>query len=362
MRNRANLCRLLLIGGLLLTTPALATDWQQWRGPDNTGVARGADPPVRFSDTENLRFKVPVPGRGHASPIVHGDHIYLLSAVPTGRPVPPPELPPDADERTRRRFERAVHPIELRFLVLAYDRHDGSLIWQRTATEAVPVGPTHHDATWASASPVTDGDYVFAQFGSQGLFAYTVEGDLVWQRDLGDMRTRNGFGEGSSPVIAGELLIVNWDHEDASFIIALDKRTGRPVWRKERDEVTSWATPLLVEIDGIPQVIVAATGRSRAYDARNGEVIWQVAGMTTNVVPSPVYADGLVYLTSGFRGAALQAVRLPGAPWRADRHCCRGVVLRPRHALRAVAFALRQPALLPEGQLGHSLRARCPNR
>lgn len=309
-----NMKRLLVWLSLgLMGLPLAAEDWPQWRGPQGTGVAPDADPPVRFGESENLRFKVAIAGQGHASPIIVGDRVFLLSAVPTGRPTPKPELPPDADERTRRRFERAVHPVELRFLVLAYARRDGGLLWQRVALETVPVGPTHRDATWASASPVSDGERIYAQFGSQGLFAYSVEGQLLWQRDLGDMRTRNGFGEGSSPVIAGDLLIVNWDHEDASFIVALDKRTGETVWRKDRDEVTSWSTPLLVQVGDTPQVIVAATDRSRAYDARSGDVIWQVGGMTTNVVPSPVEADGIVYLMSGFRGAALQAVRLAGA-------------------------------------------------
>lgn len=304
---------LLLAGLTLAATPAVGSDWPAWRGPEGSGVAPAAHPPVRFGEQENLRFKVPISGRGHSSPIVHGDHVFLLSAVPTGDGPPPPEPPPDADERTRRRFASAVQPAEQRFLVLAFSRHDGSLVWQRTAREAVPAGTTHHDGTWASASPTTDGELLYAQFGSQGLYAYTLDGQLVWQRDLGAMRTRNGFGEGSSPAVAGDLLIVNWDHEDDSFIVALDKRTGETVWRRERDEVTSWSTPLVVEIGDRLQAIVAATGKSRGYDARTGEVIWELGGMTVNVVPSPVYGDGLAFLTSGFRGAALQAVRLAEA-------------------------------------------------
>ncbi len=309
--KRIFLC--LSLGLLSLPWSAAADDWPQWRGPHGNGVAPDADPPIHFGESKNLRFKVAVPGRGHASPIIVGDRIFLLSAVPTGRPVPKPELPPDADERTRRRFESAIHPIDLRFLVLAYARRDGALLWQRTALETVPAGTTHRDATWASASPVSDGERVYALFGSQGLFAYTVDGQVLWHRDLGDMRTRNGFGEGASPVIVGDSVIVNWDHEDDSFIVALDKHTGEVTWQKDRDEVTSWSTPLLVQVDEVPQLIVAATDRSRGYDARTGEVIWQVGGMTTNVVPSPVHADGTVYLMSGFRGSALQAVRLAGA-------------------------------------------------
>jgi outer membrane protein assembly factor BamB len=208
---------------------------------------------------------------------------------------------------------RAVHPVEQRFVVMALNRRDGSVAWERTAVEAVPHEGTHRDGTWASASPVTDGAAVYAQFGSQGLFAYSLDGELLWQRDLGDMSTRNGFGEGASPAVHGDKLIVNWDHEGDSFIVALDKKTGKTVWQKSRDEITSWSTPLVVEAGERPQVVVAATGKSRAYDLATGEVVWEAAGMTVNVVPTPVYGHGMVYLTSGFRGSALQAVRVAEA-------------------------------------------------
>jgi outer membrane protein assembly factor BamB len=291
---------------------AAGADWPQWRGPEGTGVAPAADPPVRWSETENVRWKVPIPGRGHAAPIVWGERVYLLTAVPV-EGARPPEPPADADERTRERWMRAVHPVEQRFVVMALNRRDGSVAWERTAVEAVPHEGTHRDGTWASASPVTDGAAVYAQFGSQGLFAYSLDGELLWQRDLGDMSTRNGFGEGASPAVHGDKLIVNWDHEGDSFIVALDKKTGKTVWQKSRDEITSWSTPLVVEAGERPQVVVAATGKSRAYDLATGEVVWEAAGMTVNVVPTPVYGHGMVYLTSGFRGSALQAVRVAEA-------------------------------------------------
>ena len=296
---------LLLAAAAVIAAPAPEPDawWPQWRGPLGTGVAPAADPPIRWSETQNLRWKVPIPGTGHASPVVWGDRIYLLTAIPLasdGGPAAP-------DER------RTAVPGPVRFVVMALDRGTGSTLWQRTALEAVPHEGTHRDGTWASASAVTDGRRVFAHFGSRGLFAYTVDGEKLWQTDLGDMTTRRGFGEGASPALHGETLVVNWDHEGDSFIVALDAASGRELWRRERDEVTSWSTPLVVEVDGRPQVVVAATGRTRGYDLASGDTVWEAAGMTTNTVPSPVSDDGMVYVTSGFRGNALQAIRLAGA-------------------------------------------------
>ncbi len=313
MKQLLTLAAFATLAAFVILAAPLDADWPRWRGPEGTGVAPDADPPTTFSEGENVRWKVEIPGRGHASPIVWAERVYVLTAVPAGPATPPPAPPPDADERTKRRFARAVHPSKHRFQVLALERETGRVAWQRTAIETVPADTTHRDATWASASPVTDGEALYASFGSQGIFAYSLAGELLWQRDLGDMRTRNGFGEGTSPAVAGDLLIVNWDHEDDSFLVALDKKTGREVWRRERDEPTSWSTPLVVDVGGRPQVVVAGTGASRGYDLATGEVVWQLGGLTVNVVPTPVSGGGKVYLMSGFRGAALQAVDLAAA-------------------------------------------------
>jgi outer membrane protein assembly factor BamB len=133
---------------------------------------------------------------------------------------------------------------------------------------------------------------------------------LKWEKDFGDMRTRGGFGEGSSPALAGRLLIINWDHEDQSFIVALDKTNGTEVWRKERDEVSSWSTPLVVEHAGRRQAIIAASKRTRSYDVETGEVIWEAGGLTGNVIPMPVSGHGMAYVMSGFRGFSIQAIKL----------------------------------------------------
>jgi outer membrane protein assembly factor BamB len=198
-------------------------------------------------------------------------------------------------------------------MVMAFDRKNGRLVWEREARQEVPHEGTHRDGSWAPGSAVTDGEHLFAFFGSRGLYAYTMDGTLVWETDLGDMTTRNAFGEGSSPALDGESLVLNWDHEGDSFITALDKRTGKPRWRRERNEVTSWSTPIIVEHGGKKQVVVNATGRVRGYDLENGETIWEVGGMTVNAIPSPIHRNGIVYVTSGFRGSAFKAIRLAQA-------------------------------------------------
>jgi hypothetical protein len=196
------------------------------------------------------------------------------------------------------------------FVLLCLDRRNGAVLWQKVACEAVPHERHHRDHGFASYSPVTDGTHVLAYFGSRGLHCYDMEGNLTWRKDLGLMRTRMSFGEGSSPAVSGGIAVINWDHEGDDFILALDIQSGRELWRKPRDEVTSWSTPLFYSHQGAPQVIVSATGRIRGYDLSNGNVIWECGGMTPNVIPTPVAADGMVYAMSGFRGNALLAIRL----------------------------------------------------
>ncbi len=305
--------RSLLLLSILLGAPLAAADsepdawWPQWRGPLGTGAAPAADPPTRWSESENLRWKIALPGRGHASPVIWGDRIYLTTAVAAEDGAVAAETEPGR----RRRGIAVGGPV--RFVVMALDRTTGETVWQRTAREQTPHEGTHQDGSWASASAVTDGARVFAHFGSRGLYAYSAGGDKLWEKDLGDMATRNGFGEGASPALFGETLVVNWDHEGDSFIVALDAGSGRELWRRERDEVTSWSTPLVVAAGGRPQVVVAATGRTRSYDLESGATLWESAGMTTNTIPSPVYDDGLVFVTSGFRGNSLQAIRVAAA-------------------------------------------------
>jgi outer membrane protein assembly factor BamB len=281
--------------------------WPQWRGPLGTGAAPHADPPTGWSESENVRWKTALPGKGHSSPIVWGDRIFVTTAVPSG-PVLKPIFThaPGAHDNapvTRRQ----------QFVVLAVSRRDGSILWRNTVHDGLPQEGAHRTASFASHSPVTDGRHVFAFFGSHGVYALDLDGHLIWKADLGRMRPLHGHGEGSSPALHGDTLVVNWDHEGQSFVVALDKRTGRRRWRVERDEVTSWATPIVVEHRGRQQVVVSGTRRIRGYDLATGKTLWECAGLSANVVASPVAGDGMVFAGSSYEKRALLAIRLDGA-------------------------------------------------
>jgi len=197
---------------------------------------------------------------------------------------------------------------------MAVDRGTGKVAWERVAREEVPHEASHTDnGTGASASAATDGEHVIASFESRGFYAYDMSGTLVWQKDLGDKRMRSVFGEGSTPALFGNRLVIVWDHQGQSFITVLDKRTGAEVWRKDRAEIDTWATPLVVTVNGRAQVIAGAMNQITAYDLETGDVVWHTAGLTMNPIPSPVYGDGMAFLMSGFRGNSLKAIRLADA-------------------------------------------------
>lgn len=331
MRSGLLLFALLLLPSLAVPATEHESErdryWPSWRGPRHTGEAPLADPPSEWSEQLNVAWKFPIPGKGSATPIVWGTTIFLLTAVPTGDPVAASEETAGADER---RGPPGIAPSRVQqFTILALHRDDGRVLWQRVLREQLPHEGTHPTGTWASPSPVTDGERVYAFFGSYGLYCLDLAGRLLWETDLGDLQTRLAFGEGSSPALHDNTLVINWDHEGESFIVALDKLTGREFWRRDRDERTSWSTPLIVDHAGRAQVVTSATTRVRSYDLASGELVWQTGGMTVNVIPTPVASDQMVVLTSGFRGNSLLAVNLEDArgditdsaaiAWRLDR-------------------------------------------
>ncbi len=197
--------------------------------------------------------------------------------------------------------------------MLAVSRKTGKILWQQTVHKELPHEAGHVTASLASASPVTDGEHLFAFFGSRGLYCLDLDGKLLWKKNLGEMHTKHGHGEGSSPALHGETLIINWDHEEQSFLLALDKRTGKTRWRVARPEDTSWATPIIVEHAGQVQVIVPGTQRLRGYDLASGAVVWECGGLSSNIVASPVAAGWVVYAGSSYETRNLLAIRLEGA-------------------------------------------------
>ena len=296
---------LTLVGPLRAQTDS---HWPQWRGPSFNGMARG-DAPTVWSDTKNIKWKTEIPGRGFSTPVIYGDKIFLTTAIPTGKAAAPAETAP---AEGRRGGGGSGPLVEHKFEVLCLDRKTGKLLWQRTAKLTTPHEGYHRAyGSFASNSPVTDGKYVYAFFGSRGLYAYDFNGKLIWEKDFGvQMKMRLAFGEGVAPLLLRDQLFLVFDHEAESFMVAVDKRNGKELWHSKRDERSSWSTPLAIEHNGRTEIIVSATNKVRSYDARTGKVLWESAGLGANVIPVPVHHNGVVYVMSGYRDPKLMAIKL----------------------------------------------------
>lgn len=295
---------------------AAVGNWPTWRGADGTCVAaEGSNPPVTWSDDENIKWKVEIPGKGSSSPIIWGDKVYVTTAIETDKEGTAPATRGGRGGRSGGipGFTSARPSKVHEFVVYALNRQDGSVAWRQVVKKAVPHEGGHATASQASNSPITDGERIYAHFGSRGLHCLDVSGKLLWSKDFGLMRTAASFGEGSSPALHGNTLVMVWDHEGDSFVAAFDKVSGKELWRKARRESTSWSTPLITEVGGKAQVILTASGASRGYDLETGEILWSVSGMTRNPIPSPIQVDGIAYLMSGFQGSTMQAIKLAGA-------------------------------------------------
>jgi outer membrane protein assembly factor BamB len=344
--------------------------WPRWRGPNETGVARG-DAPLQWSDHEHIAWKADVPGRGESSPVIWGDKIFITTAVPAvpipetsdssmpGAQAAPPQtpagnspqgqlggaplgarsgdpqgqggLPPGGSEGQRgpaggpqrgassgSPFSSSAQLVEHKFMVIAYDRNTGKKLWEQVAKVATPHEGYHSQlGSFASGSPVVDAKYVIVSFGSRGIYCYTHDGKLVWQKDLGvKMTIRMSFGEGASPALDGDTVVLSYDYEGDSFIVALNKNTGRELWRTARPQGnamgTAWSSPVITTVNGKKQVIVAATKFVAGYDLETGKMIWQVTGLGANVIPMPIISDAILWVMSGYQNPNGMAIKLGG--------------------------------------------------
>ena len=307
---------LVVLSTILIVTSAQAATaqdyWPTWRGPQGTGAAQQGNPPITWSESENIKWKVELPGQGQSSPVIWGDKLFLQTAVNTSQPgtaEAAQSAAPQGSGRGGRGGGRAPTTIH-KFDLVCLDRATGKILWQKTAAETVPHEGHQATGSFAAYSPITDGKLVWASFGSRGLHCFDMDGNLKWSKPLIRMNTRAGFGEGSSPCLAGEAIVVVCDHEGQSAILAFDRETGEPLWRKDRDAQTSWASPVAAEVNGKTQIITSATGLIRSYDVKTGEIVWQCSGQTQNVVPTPIVAFDMVFCISGYRGSSLQAIKL----------------------------------------------------
>ncbi len=303
-------------------------NWPHWRGPQVNGFVPNGNPPIHWDENRNIKWKVEIPGAGSGTPIIWDNQVFVTTAIKTERMKEGAaeaqealqEAAPQESGRGRhggggrgrgRRGFGGFEPTHFyRFVVMSLDKNTGRILWEQTVTEEVPHEGHHRTATFASGSPTTDGTHLYVTFGSRGLFCFDLEGNLKWKRDLGDMQTRMSFGEGTSPVLYADSLIVNWDHEGNSFIVCLDALSGEMKWKTERGERTTWATPLITEHEGVVQVIVNGAEHVKSYDLMTGKLIWQSNGLTANPIPSPIRFGNHVLCTSGYRGSAFHSIPL----------------------------------------------------
>lgn len=284
-------------------------DWPQWRGPHWNGVATNANPPKSWSETENVKWKKAIPGAGWATPIVSGENIFLLSAIQMAKEMAiPSRIPPDTPRiNDHPRVIKSWHP--QRFAILCLDRETGERRWLKTVNEGMPHQGHHRKGGFASSSPVTDGHFLYAYFGTFGLYCHDLDGNLQWKKDLGPLAIEDSLGEGSSPALYGDTLVLILDHELQSYVIAIDKKSGNELWRRNRDETSNWSTPRIFVHNDRPQVVV--NGKTVCcYDLETGELLWQCRGQSEGAIPMPAVGHGLVFATSGYAKDTLHAIAL----------------------------------------------------
>jgi outer membrane protein assembly factor BamB len=282
----------------------------QFRGPRGDGVAYGTNLPVTWSTTSNVVWSCAIPGKGWSSPVVWGDRVFVTSAVGPGIVEAPPEKLGSMADHVR--GVKATN--EHQYMLHCVDWQTGKLLWSRCAHKAVPPGSIHPKNTYASETPVTDGERVYAYFGNIGLFCYDMEGRALWSRKWGSFKMDWNWGPAASPALHGDLLFVLNDNQENSFLVALDKRTGKDVWRVERDEKSNWTTPFIWQNGLRTEIVTSGSGKVRSYDL-TGKLLWELRGMSGVTVPTPFAADGLLYIASGCQHSSqrpVYAIR-PGA-------------------------------------------------
>ena len=314
---------------------ANAENWPGWRGPGTLGISTAKGIPAQWDLAKNIKYKVEVPGLGHSSPIVWGNRIFITTAVNTD--------PAEADwQKGFPQVTRKMDASEISWKVLCYNRDTGKLLWEQTAIRQKPVNGRHLKNSYASQTPVTDGTYVFAFFGDQGMYCYDFKGKLIWSQQLGRFRMRNNWGLGSSPVLYNDFVIQTCDQETGkSFIIALEKKTGKPAWRVDREELSSWSTPYLYLEGARPELIVNATNAIRSYDPSTGKLLWECRGPATAITaPTPTSIHGLIIVSSGF-------IPEPVRPITAFRPGANGDITLKGEETKSDAIVWRQPAAAP---------------
>jgi outer membrane protein assembly factor BamB len=309
----------------------LDPNWPQWRGPDGLGVSAASSYAEEWSPDKNIAWKAAVPGRGHSSPVVWGNRLFITTSI-EGDLVPGHTAPDHLGFDMKPGY---LHPDSVgvdrknTLKVLAYDTKGGKLLWERTSYDGLMYDNRHRKNTYASPTVATDGQLVYAFFEAAGLYAYDFDGKLVWQKSLGNI-AKAGLGPGTSPIVFENLLILQVDQEMGanSAIVALDKKTGTDVWRAERTTRRSWATPIIVRTPERVELVASGAEVVIAYDPRTGKELWRSKGVQSHPIPSPVAGHGLVYLSAGSQAKRMIAIKTggsgdltdtPAIAWRYDK-------------------------------------------
>lgn len=295
------------------TVSQAQTNWPQWRGIEGSAISSETGLPTEWSESKNVRWKSPIPGRGHSSPIVWGTRVFLTTSIEG------PVVPGAEAVRHYRRGQEYLHPDSVgadhsyTMKLLCLDLETGKVLWEKTVYEGRVYDNRHRKNTYASATPATDGKHVYLSFEAEGLYCYDFQGKRIWKTSLGRI-AKGGMGPGTSPVLFENLVILQCDQEygEGSFIAAVDKKTGKEVWRVNRDQRRSWATPLLVRTKQRVEMVTSGPNKIIAYDPGSGRELWRAPGVISNPIPSPVAGNGLVFVTAGSDAKRAYAIRVGG--------------------------------------------------
>lgn len=306
------------LAALVASTPVHADNWPQFRGPGSRGLSSETGLPLKWTATSNVAWKAPLPGPGHSSPIVWGNRIFLTAFRPA------PGGTGGVFRSLMGLIARGVS-VSGQLFVLCLDRATGKALWEREVPLEV-IEEVHPTNSPASPTPVTDGQRVYVYFGSYGLLAYDFDGRKIWERRLGPFP--NEWGSASSPILYGNMLILNCDTDAEDFLLAVDKATGKTIWQTPRNATRAWPVPVIWNAGGRDQIVVSGSERVTAYDPSNGREIWTVDGLSTWVSPTPVAAHGLLFVAAnGPGGNIIMAIRPGGrgnitsthVAWRHER-------------------------------------------
>ncbi len=298
---------------LFLSIRAYSQNWPSFRGPNATGIANGQNPPTTWNleTSQNVKWKTPIPGLAHSSPIIWDDRIFITTVISS-------DIIPTFELATSGRAVTG-DSTKLQWKIYGLQKSSGKIIWEQTAYQGLPRAKRHRKSSQCNSTPVTDGRFVATVMGSEGLYCYDVEGKLLWQKDLGILdggyvgKPWFQWGHGSSPVIYKNMVIVQIDKFEDSYLAAYDVKDGNEIWSVARTDIPTWSTPTIFERSNRVELITNGGNYARGYDPMTGRELWRFADHAEVKVPTPFVANGLIYLSGGApRGRQMIAIRVGG--------------------------------------------------